>query len=174
MNGYDLMGAEPQYLMGSEGGYVDIYGNTLANDPMGGVVGAAGGPQIMNTPGGRRLIREQYTEEKGLQLPLGRQTVAASTSAEFSNTPQVPFRPSSLVISATSITGLTVDNILVGKNGQFTASGAMPAAAFGADSTFKGMKYDTARPGINVVVQVTDVSAVANVVVMGMFGIAAE
>ena len=171
---YQLIGGQPQYLMGNEGGYQDIYGNQLSNAPMMGYVGAASGPQILNEGGQRRLIAEQYTQQRGLQLPFAVTTVTASTSNTLSNTPQVPFRPAALILQATSLTGLVLTNILVGKNGQFTASGSMPGAAFGSTATFKGVMYDTAVPGVNVVLQATDISAVDNVVQAGMFGISAE
>lgn len=173
-NGYQIMGADgQQYLMGAGAdGYADIYGNNLNNNPMGGFVGA--GPQIMNEGGARRLVREQYTEQKGLQLPFPVTTVVASTSGSLANSPQVPFRPAALILEATSLVGLVITNILVGKNGQFTASGSMPGTAFGALATFKGMQYDTASPGVNIVIQALDISAVDNVVQAGMFGVAAE
>ena len=167
---YELVGGQPQYLMGNADGYADIYGNQMNNNPM---IGAAG-PQIVSPQDQRRLVMEQYTSQKGLQLPFTNTTVTASTANTLQNTPQVPFKPAALILEATSLVGLSVTNILVGKNGQFTAPGAMPGSAFGAAATFKGMSYDTAVPGVNVVLQVTDISAVDNVVQAGMFGIAAE
>lgn len=122
----------------------------------------------------RQLVETQYTRERGLIMGFGSATVALNASATFSANPQVPFRPSSLIISATAIAGLTVDDIKVGKNSQLVTSGAVPAAAFGADTTFKAMKFDTAGPGIDVSVDVTDTSGAANTVAMAMFGVAAE
>jgi hypothetical protein len=163
---------QPQYLMGpamGQGYYQPEYGGVGQQLD---ILGAEAAAQV--PPGRRAIVREEYTKERGLLLPFGRATVGAGLTADFTANPQVPFRPSSLIIGATAIAGLVVDDIKVGKNSQFVASGAAPAAAFGSDATFKGLKFDTAVPGIDIVITVTDVSAVDNVVSMAMFGVAAD
>lgn len=172
--GYQIVGGQPQYIAGNEGGYQDLYGNSpLDGSVMGGydVIGAQPPPPQQNR---RVVMREQFSQERGLVLPFGRATVTASTSSEFTANPQVVFRPATIIIAATALTGLTVDDCRVGKNSMFASAGAVPASMFGADSTFRGLKFDTATPGIQIVIQVTDVSGSDNVVAIAMSGVAAE
>ena len=132
------------------------------------LVGAVPGSQ-----GQVRVVEQQYTQERGLLMPFPSTAVAASSIATATATPQTMFRPSSLTITATAITGLNVLDIRIGKNSQTVASGAMPAEAFAPTSTYKGLQLDTARPGITIDLELQDTSAALNTAVALMYGVAA-
>lgn len=138
------------------------------------ILGAQNGGNPNMPPPQHAIVEQAYSKGRGYMLPFPAATVTASTSADFTSQPQTPFRPESLIIQATSLTGLLVDQIRVGKDNQFIGTGSMPGSAFGATTTFKGFKGDTAWPGINVTVSVTDTSGTDNVVSLGMFGPAAD
>lgn len=165
MDRYEIVGG--QYVMGEDDDFIDdaLDGEVAGYDYE---IGAAA-PRRQ-----RRMVRRQFSQERGLILPFGRQTVALNASAEFTANPQVPFRPATLVIAATDIDGLVVDDIRVGKNSMLASAGAVPASMFGAASTFRGFKFDTAVPGIQIVLQCTDVSGAANTVAIAMTGVAAQ
>lgn len=122
----------------------------------------------------RGLRRRGYSRERGLVLGFGSQTVLASTTVDFVANPQVPFRGKRLIIAATDLGGLNLEDLKIGKNSMLVSAQAMPASAFAAGTFDQAIKLDTAVPGIEITATVTDVSAVDNVVSIGMFGVAAE
>lgn len=185
----ELMGDEVDELMG------DLYGNDLGfgggGDDAGMGMMGADDYEILGARGRRgnklarlaralklakrrRLARRGFSRERGLIMGFDRQTIALNTTADFTANPQVPFRPRTMIVAATSIDGLVIEDIKVGKNSQFVTAGAVPAATFSTDATFKDFKFDTAVPGIDVVVTATDVSGAANTVAISMNGVAAE
>ena len=122
----------------------------------------------------RRLKRRGYTRERGLLLGFDSQAVAIGATVDFPANPQVPFRCKRTLIGATSIAGLVVEDIKVGKNSQFVSAGGFPAVGFAGNTFDQAIKFDTAYPGIDIVVTVTDTSGAINTVSIGMFGVAAE
>lgn len=172
---FNIVGAHyPQYLVGADP--QSGYGDPLSRPLMSGAP-AAGRLELMGAEAEaarRRLVMRDYTQERGLLLPFGSTAIPLNGTVAVTQNPQVPFRPSSIIIQATAIDELTVDDIRIGKNSQFVSAGAFPASAFGPASTFKGISFDTAGPGIDIVIQMTDVSGAENVVVLGMYGVAAE
>ena len=127
----------------------------------------------------RMLKRRGYTRDRGLILGLGTQTIGAGVTADHLASPQVPFRPKRIIITATG-TGITLDNInvediKVGKNSQLVTAGPFPAAGFAATAFDIGIKFDTAVPGIDIVVSLTNLAAVEDATTtVGMFGYSAE
>ncbi len=124
--------------------------------------------------GRRSLARVKYTKDRGLILGFGTQTgIAAGATVDFPANPQVPFRAKRVLID-TDATPIAVEQILVGKNSQMASAGAFPGSAFAANAFDIGVKFDSAWPGIDIVVTVTNNAVGAAIITVGMFGYAAE
>ena len=122
----------------------------------------------------RRVARRGYTRDRGLILGFGTQTpVAAGATVDFTANPQVPFRPKRVVID-TDETPIAVEDVKVGKNSQLASAGAFPGSAFAANAFDIGVKFDSAYPGLDIVVTVTNNAAMPATITVGMFGYAAE
>lgn len=123
--------------------------------------------------GRRRLVRKGYGSARALLLGFDPIAMAIGATNDFTANPQVPFRPRRIIIGATSIVGLVVEDIKIGKNSQLVNAGAFPAIGFAGDTTEQLIKFDTAVPGIDIVITMTNTSGAANTVSAGMFGAAA-
>lgn len=122
----------------------------------------------------RRVARRGYTRDRGLLLGFGTQTgIAAGATVDFVANPQVPFRPKRVLID-TDQTPIEVADIKVGKNSQLASAGGFPGSAFQATAFDIGVKFDSAYPGLDIVVTITNNSAAAATITTGMFGYAAE
>jgi hypothetical protein len=167
-------------LMGDDELEGDFYGNELMGDDDDDddddveLMGARRRRRRRHARGRRRLRRRHYSRERGLVLGFGTQTIAANTTVDFTANPQVPFRPKRMIVQATSVAQLDVEDIKVGKNSMLTSAQAFPASGFAAGTFDQAIKFDTAVPGIEVTVTCTDQSGAANVTNVGMFGVAAE
>jgi hypothetical protein len=171
---YDIMGYEDDELLGDE--LDELLGQGTVDDfDEGGLLGAKRRAK-------RRLARRGYSRDRGMLMSLG--TVAIAVGGGIGNfiaAPQVPFRPKRIIISANvagvaaALDVLVINQINVGKNSQLVAAGDFPATAFAADAQDIGVKFDTAYPGIDILVQATNNDA-ANIMTttIGMFGYAAE
>lgn len=121
------------------------------------------------------LNRRQFTRERGLVLGFGTQNVGIGVTQDFTANPQVPFRPKRIVIQSTSNLGdFIVEDVRVGKNSQLASAAGFPGSAFVNNAFDIGVMFDTAWPGIDIVVTVTNSNAAAQDITVGMFGYAAE
>lgn len=93
----------------------------------------------------RRQIKA--TNINRMALGLGVTNLATLTSAIITVTPQVPFRLERLISPST---GLQVTDIKVGTNSQFVGSGSIPIEIFARDSVGVSLKGDTAVPGVDI------------------------
>lgn len=103
-----------------------------------------------------RVKRRSYSRARRQLLPFGDTgSLAAGNSVDLLGNPQVPFKPERLVIQETTSTGAAVvSDIKVGKNSQFISAGTFPAALFQGNSNEGLFQFDTARPGIDIVITV--------------------
>lgn len=123
---------------------------------------------------GRKLKRRGYSRERGLVLGFGSQSIATGVTVDFVANPQVPFRGKRLILSATSLNEASLEDLKIGKNSMLVSAQSMPAEAFGAGTFDQAIKLDTAVPGIEITATISSSSVAANVVNVGMFGVAAE
>lgn len=86
-------------------------------------------------------------------LGLGVTNIGAGASAVISASPQLPFKIERLV---TPVTGFSINNISVGTVSQFVAAGAIPSEVFSADAVGVALRGDTAVPGVQVQLTVTN------------------
>jgi hypothetical protein len=91
-------------------------------------------------------------------LPLGiAALIPAGGTFTFQVQPQRPFRCDRLFLSSgTGLATWTVEAVTVGATPQFVATGSAPAECFARDSFGAALRGDTANPGVQVIVQVTN------------------
>jgi len=105
-----------------------------------------------------------------LALGIGVTAVAATSSAVVTVTPQVPFK---LERFLSPTTGLSVNDIKVGTNSQFVGAGSIPIEAFANNSVGVGLKGDTAVPGVDIALYVSNPSGAPISLSGAYFGAAA-
>ena len=86
-----------------------------------------------------------------LQIPAG-QTVDIPTR------PQTLFRGTRLVIPSTIAPNFVVEDIKVGRNSQFVASGGQPGEVFKDTATGDNVTLDTCAPGMDITLKVTNIT----------------
>jgi hypothetical protein len=87
--------------------------------------------------------------------------VAAGAAAVITTQPQTWFKPMRLVIGESIAPFFTVDNIIVGNKSQFPSPVPLPAEMFIPGAEAVVMDLATVNPAINLTVQVTNISGVA-------------
>lgn len=128
-------------------------------------VGADAGIAIRNlqsqrgySVGNRRVVANQATKGRSLVLPLDSVTVlAASETRTISAQPQTLFRPERLVVG--DIVNFLINDLKVGKNSQFVASGSMPSSVFGAGAFGVRLKMDTCQVSMIIALSVSNTDA---------------
>ena len=174
----ELMGEDVEDLLGDEDDYDEDellgYGSIDDFDE-GALVGAR---RRRRARAKRRVRRTKYTRDRGLIMGLGSQTIATGVTAPFLGSPQVLFRAKRVIITATGVSAtiddIVVEDIKIGKNSQLVTAAGFPAAGFSPTAFDIGIKFDTASPGIDIVVECTNNDVADAVVTVGMFGYAAE
>jgi len=121
----------------------------------------------------RKLSLKKVRASQARTYPLGLGTTAlgASATAVITVNPQLPFK---LMKLATPSTNVQIDNIQIGTVSQFVAAGGIPAEVFAPNSVGVGLKGDTAVPGVQIQITVTDTSAAANTFTGAFFGLVAQ
>lgn len=123
--------------------------------------------------GAVRKGRFQRTKPKRLQrlaLGIGTTSVAATSSSVVTVTPQVPFKLERFV---SDVAALQVNDIKVGTVSQFVGAGSIPIEIFAHDAVGVGLKGDTAVPGVDIALYVSNAGG-APVTLSGAYlGIAA-
>jgi hypothetical protein len=121
-----------------------------------------------------KVKRRAYSRARRQLLPFGDTgTLASGSSIDLLGNPQVPFKPERLVIQETTTTGsAVVTDIKVGKNSQFISAGAFPASLFQGNSNEGLFQFDTAKPGIDIVITILNAHAADPLTVyVGMVGV---
>ena len=121
----------------------------------------------------RKLMMKKIRSSQARTYPLGLGTtaLAANATAVITVNPQLPFK---LMKLATPSTNVQVDNIQIGTVSQFVAAGGIPSEVFAPNSVGVGLKGDTAVPGVQIQITVTDTSAAANTFTGAFFGLVAQ
>jgi len=138
-------------------------------------------PQMMAALAQRRAMAGALMDTRGptkaREYPLGFATAAAvgaGASGIATAQPQVPFRIDRLVVPS-DIAGLfTIDDLKVGKNSQFAATGAVPARIFQENGVGVCLKGDTAQVSMLVTLNVTNISGGAATFRAAVIGPAVE
>lgn len=145
-------------------GDADLVGDALDQVLSGaddGYVGAARRAQVRQT---------SPTKLKRLPLGIGSTSVAANNAAVITVTPQLPFKLERFMSQST---GLLITDIKVGTNSQLVGSGSIPIEIFARDTQGMELKGDTAVPGVDIALMVSNGTAGALTCAGAYIGLAA-
>lgn len=84
------------------------------------------------------------------------QTIAGGATVDVIRFPQVVFRGERLFVPSTIAPNFDIVSITIGNRPQFAAAGATPAEIFSEVSINNELGLDTAQPGVQVILQVTN------------------
>lgn len=128
------------------------------------------GEEIVGAPQKAKVVNRGPTKLQRLALGIGVTTVAATSSAVVTVTPQVPFKLERFI--SQSVT-LSIQDIKVGTNSQFVGAGSIPVEVFARDAIGVGLKGDTAVPGVDIALYVANATAGALPIAGAYLGLAA-
>jgi hypothetical protein len=128
------------------------------------------GEEIVGAPQRARVMKTSPNRLQRLALGIGTTSVAATSSAVITVTPQVPFKLERFI--SQSVT-LSIGDIKVGTNSQFVGAGAIPIEIFARDAIGVGLKGDTAVPGVDIALYVSNATAGALTCAGAYLGLAA-
>lgn len=128
------------------------------------------GEEIVGAPQRAKVVQRGATRLQRLALGIGVTSVAANSSAVITVTPQVPFKLERFI--SQSVT-LSIQDIKVGTNSQFVGAGSIPIEIFGRDAIGVGLKGDTAVPGVDIALYVSNGTAGALTASGAYLGLAA-
>ena len=122
----------------------------------------------------KAVVSRGYTKSRVQSIGFQSLQVQPHTSADIPTKPQVLFRGTRLIVGSAIAPFFTIDDIKVGRTSQFVATGSQPAEAFKDTATGDNVSLDTCRPGMDIVLQVTNVSDTAQDFRAALFGDAIE
>jgi hypothetical protein len=128
------------------------------------------GAEIIGAMQRAKVRNTAPTRLQRLALGIGITSVAATSSAVVTVTPQVPFKLERFISQST---GLTVNDVKVGTNSQFVGAGSIPVEIFARDAIGVGLKGDTAVPGVDIALYVSNPSGGALTLSGAYLGLAA-
>ena len=146
-----------------------------------GVAGAAATPamqqaiaqRVVNS--GLMVTREKPT--KAREFPLGFESplaVPAGNTATITSRPQIPFRGERLIVPSDIAGSFSILDLRVGKNSQFTSSGAVPARTFQENAVGIRLMLDTAQISQDVTLSVQNVGGAPQTFRAALIGSAVE
>lgn len=107
----------------------------------------------------RKVLRTvQPTRLHDLPLPIERTLIPAGEHRVIQLQPQLPFKPYRLSIPSIISGQLLIDDVKVGNASQFVASGQIPVECFDTDATNIRLKGDTANPGVDIILIVSNMT----------------
>jgi len=111
------------------------------------------GAEILGAVQRGKVRNTAPTRLQRLALGIGVTSVAATSSAVVTVTPQVPFKLERFISQSLS---LTINDVKVGTNSQFVGAGSIPVEIFARDAIGVGLKGDTAVPGVDIALYVSN------------------
>lgn len=114
------------------------------------------GEEIIGAPQRAKVVSRGPSRLQRLALGIGVTSVAAGASSVITVTPQVPFKLERFISQSLS---LSIADIKVGTNSQFVGAGAIPIEVFARDAIGVGLKGDTAVPGVDIALYVSNATA---------------
>lgn len=154
----------------------DIIGSDLIGDAVDDLLKGADdgiegyGGDILGAVRKGKFQRTAPNRLQRLALGIGVTSVNAASSAVITVTPQVPFKLERFISQTAS---LAVNDIKVGTVSQFVGAGSIPVEVFARDAIGVGLKGDTAVPGVDIALYVSNATAGAISLTGAYLGIAA-
>jgi hypothetical protein len=158
----EIVGALSRSPRGQQYGRPGLSRPWSPNQPGGRGVSAPG--QLMQAASLARALGGNIFQTRGptraREYPLGfvsNGTIAPAAQQQITNRPQVPFRVDRLVVPSDIAGSFTIDDLKVGKDSQFAASGSNPARVFAENAVGVSLKGDTAAISQDVVILATNI-----------------
>lgn len=163
----------------------DDVGDEMAGDDVGGYDMVGAGPsrrrrgmrlpaalaaRVPGLPEGARVVDEVPQIGRRQIAPIPQTTVPANGSVTVEFRPQRPIRVERLVIDGTSLTGIFLDDFLIGAEPQFVNSGSVPASTFAPTAFGVGLRGNTAQPGISVSLRFSNTTNVQQIIGGALLG----
>jgi len=109
-----------------------------------------------------KLVHHRKPTKNRIQsIGFTRAAVPPATTVEITARPQVLFRGTRLLVGSSIAASFVIEDIKVGRNSQFVATGAQPAEAFKDTATGENVALDTCKPGVDLTLIVTNVTGAA-------------
>ena len=103
---------------------------------------------------GPQLVEQPLNEAREFMLGFGPTPLAPNVTTIFTAQPQLPFRPSRLVIPSSIVQTMQVNDIKVGKNSQLLSSNPVPAAPFSELAVGVALGLDTCNVGQQITLSI--------------------
>jgi hypothetical protein len=107
------------------------------------------------------LVVTQTRPTKAREFPLGFDSgitpIPAGGTASITSRPQVPFRGERLIVPSDIAGSFTITDLRVGKNSQFSSSGAVPARTFQENAVGIRLQLDTAQISQDITINVQNI-----------------
>lgn len=146
-----------------------------------GVSGATASPAMKQAIAQRMvqsgLMVQRERPTKAREFPLGFEsptTVLAGATATITSRPQIPFRGERLIVPSDIAGSFSILDLRVGKNSQFTSSGAVPARTFQENAVGIRLQLDTAQISQDVTLSVQNVGGAPQTFRAALIGSAVE
>jgi hypothetical protein len=107
------------------------------------------------------LHRRKPTKGRIQSIGFTRAAVPPGSTVEITARPQTIFRGTRLLVGSSIAEAFVIEDIKVGRNSQFVATGAQPAEAFRDTATGDNVSLDTCRPGVDLTLIVTNTTGTA-------------
>lgn len=123
------------------------------------------------------LVVQRERPTKAREFPLGFEsptTIAPGATATITSRPQIPFRGERLIIPSDIAGSFSVLDLRVGKNSQFTSSGAVPARTFQENAVGIRLHLDTAQISQDVTLSVQNIGGAPQTFRASLIGSAVE
>ncbi len=119
--------------------------------------GVGSGAEHSSSQTRRRPASKRRRYPLGFKSPA---TTPAGGSGTATASPQVTFRPETLIVTSDIASFFTIDDIIIGKNSQSVSAEPLPAAMFTEVAVNTGLNLDTANLGTQMALRFTNVDTV--------------
>ena len=120
------------------------------------------------------LVKKPVQKSRVQSIGFNSRGVAPGDTVDIPARPQVKFRGTRLSVPSSIAPSFLIEDLKVGRNSQFVASGAQSAETFKDIATSDNIATDTADPGMDIVLSVTNTSGTAQDFHATLFGDAVE
>ena len=118
----------------------------------------------------KMIHRRAPTKTRIQSIGFTRAGAPANATVEITARPQVLFRGTRLLVGGSVASNFVIEDIKVGRNSQFVATGAQPAEAFKDTATGDNVALDTCKPGVDLTLIVTNITGASSDFRASLFG----
>lgn len=156
-SGMGYQGDDGEMEMGEDFGEVEDIVGAAVSAALAQRAGGAARPMQQGT----RMVRRPLTQLQELNLPLSKLAIGASVSDTVQQTPAKIFRVKRFTVADSIAAFFVISGLFVGTDSQFVSLGGVTSAeSFSSKGVGVSLKGGTARPGVFVTVNFTNLDAV--------------